>query len=182
MVKADAVAVQDFLEDVRKRAVSQVVQERGGAGLQQALGLDGLAHVADDAGVHLARQVAAAHAVSKARVLSAVKHQVDEAILADVTQALKLAAVDKLVDKPAKRGIGLGLHRRWWQARVDAVVADLVVNGVAIKLGSSHGLAVFRPVEAKRRIGAAARNCKQRRRQLGYSVKGGSSDGLAELG
>ena len=59
--------------------------------------------------------------MAKARVLGAVEHQVHQAVLADVAQALELWRVDRATDQPGQRGIGLGLGRRRRGMQVDRV-------------------------------------------------------------
>ncbi|HNB44354.1 MAG TPA: hypothetical protein PLL72_09155, partial [Burkholderiaceae bacterium] len=69
---------------------------------------------------------------AEARVLGAVEHELDEAVLADVAEALELAGVDQAVDEPAQRARRIGLTRRRRRLEVDAVVADLPVDGIAV--------------------------------------------------
>ena len=77
---------------------------------------------------YISRQVGAAQAVAEARVLGAVKHQVDQAVLADVAQALKLPRVDEALDEPSERPLG-PCRRGRREIGIDAIEAELAVHG-----------------------------------------------------
>src|SRR5436853_7811060 len=84
---------QNFLHDMRVRATTHVMQERGGTGCDSIFGLDyiTLAQTIDDA----RHQVQHAERVCKARMLCALICIKGEAQLLDTTQALKLRRVNQ---------------------------------------------------------------------------------------
>ena len=153
------------LEEVRERAVADVVEERGGEGVARALGRDLLPEreVAVDRAEAREEQLhheRGADGVREARVLGAGEGERRHAELADAAQALHLGRVDEARDD----ALLLRLERdeavhRVAQDHVDARLADVVLVATRRRRAQTRT-----PIERRRRLDARPRASRGRDR------------------